>query len=113
MSRISSKAEIAEAKKKEKRVTRLIWKTSTGPINTQIMNLVKTSDLASYIRKQNHRWVAHICRAENISIAKQLMFPDEKTKQVGGRPNSVIENVLKYQNDVKFKSPEECYGRKL
>ena len=120
MSRISSKAEIAEAKKKAKKgdktdLENINW--AYKYTNTQIMNLVKTSDLASYIRKQNHRWVAHICRAENISITKQLMFPDEKTKKVGGRPNTVIENVLKYQNDVKFKSPEEflreCYGRKL
>ena len=77
------------------------------------MNLVKTPDMGTYIRKQNHRWVAHIGRSPNTSIMKQLMFCDEQTKKAGGRQNTVLENVLKYQHDVKLKSPEvflrECY----
>ena len=81
------------------------------------MNLVKTPDMGTYTQKQNHRWVAHICRSPNTSITKQLMFCDEQTKKVGGRPNTVLKNVLKYEHDVKLKSPEvflrECYDRKL
>ena len=81
------------------------------------MNLVKTLDMGTYIQKQNHRWVAHICRSLNTSISKQLIFCDEQTKKAGCRPNTVLENVLKYQHDVKLKSPEvflrECYDRNL
>ena len=86
--------------------------------NQHIMNLVKTPDMGTYIQKQNHRCVSHIFRLPNTSITKQLMFCDEQTKKAGGRPNiENLENVLKYQHDVKLKSPEvflrECYDRKL
>ena len=120
MARISSRKEIKDAKEKAKNgdssdLENINW--AYRHTNKQIMSIVKTPKLCEYINKQNHRWVAHICRQDNHAVTKQLMFPDEISTRIGGRPNTVLENVLKYQYDVKFKSPEvffrECYDRKI
>ena len=39
--------------------------------------------MSDYIEKQNIKWVAHICRASNEALTKQLMFADEKFTKVG------------------------------
>ena len=120
ISRISSTEDIRKAKAKSKKgdkgdLESINWEYKYT--NQHIMNFAKTPAMGTYTQKQNHRWVAHICISANTFITKQLMSCDEQTKKAGGRRNTVLENILKYQHDVKLKSPEvflrECYDRKL
>ena len=76
MSRISSTEDIRKAKAKAKKGDKcdlesinLAYKYTNQPI----MNMVKTPDMGTYIQKQNHRWVAHICRSPNTSITTDVL----------------------------------------
>ena len=62
--------------------------------------------MSDYIEKQNIKWVAHICRAYNETLQKQLMFTDEKFTKVGNRPRTVYENVIKIVQEKYGKSVE-------
>ena len=111
MERRSSKQDIKAAKKGEDIEINWAWKFT----NEIILSISKSPSLTTFIPKQNLKWVAHICRAPNESLTKQLMFTDEKYVKIGRRPKTVLENVLDRQSE--FKSPEtflrECFERKV
>ena len=109
MDRRSSKKEIKEAKDLAKHgevddLNNIDWAWKFN--NNKIMQLTKTPTMSSYIEKQNTKWVAHVCRASNETLTKQLMFIDEKCTKKGNRPKTVYENIIKIQNDKYGLSPE-------
>ena len=64
--------------------------------NQKIYKIYKSLSMDTFIRKQNIRWVAHVCRSSNETLSKQLMFTDVHfTKRV--RPHlTVYESVIQY-----------------
>ena len=103
MAKKSSNKEIADAKLKSKKggdqtaleSVNWAWKLN----NDKIITISKTSKIVDYIEKQNIRWVAHVIRSSNDTLAKQLMFVDEKFCKVGFHHQTVYENVIKIQKD--------------
>lgn len=109
MNRKSSQNEIKEAKKcalkgELEDLDNIDWAWKFN--NNKIFNLTKTPSMSNYIEKQNIKWVAHVCRASNETLTKQLMFVDEKFTKLGNRPRTVYENVIKIQHDKYGKSAE-------
>ena len=42
--------------------------------NAKLLSMAQTSDLASYVRRQQRNYLGHIVRKDNSSIVKRLMF---------------------------------------
>ena len=89
MAKISSNKKIADES------VNWAWKLN----NDKIMTISKTSKIVDYIEKQNIRWAAHVIRYSNDTLAKQLMFVDEKFYKIGFHHQTVYENVIKIQKD--------------
>ena len=68
--------------------------------NQQIFNISKSLSMEIYIGQQNIRWVSHVCRNNNDTLTKQLMFPDEKYTRRGFHHRTVYENVIKYHEEL-------------
>ena len=109
MNRKTSQTEISEAKKRALKgeledLVSIDWSWKFN--NNKITHLTKTPSMSDYIENQNIKWVAHICRASNEALTKQLMFTDEKFTKVGNRPHTVYENVIKIVQEKYGKSVE-------
>ena len=46
--------------------------------NNDILRITGSNKLENYIRKQQLRWVGHVCRMENSSFQKRLLFAENK-----------------------------------
>ena len=83
--------------------------------NNQIYHISKSMAMQDFIERQNIRWIGHICRAENNTLAKQLMFPDVRFTKRGYHHPTVYDNVIKGQIS-SGKSAEsflrECFNKK-
>ena len=88
------------------------WKIT----NRKILDIAKTPSMSAYISRQNERWVAHLVRAGNDDISKQLMFMDKKYKKGGNRVKMLYELVISRQ-DSSGKSADtfhkECVSKNL
>lgn len=118
MARMSSRKEIEEASKRSKEAgdnsteeINWAWKLN----NKKILTVSKAEKLSDFINKRNVNWVAHVVRSSNETLTKRLMFVDEKFTKVGYHHKTVLENVIKWQED-KGKSIEtflrECTSKK-
>ena len=67
--------------------------------NQKIYKITKSLSMEVFIRKQNIRWVGHICRSNNETLTKQLMFPDVHFTKRGRHHETVYEKVIKFQID--------------
>ena len=62
--------------------------------NEDLLRISKTQSLKIYIRKQQLKYVAHIIRKGNSSIAKRILFNADISKKPGPQ-TTVINNILK------------------
>ena len=51
--------------------------------NAKLLSMAQTSDLASYVRRQQRNYLGHIVRKDNSSIVKRLMFNSDPSKRPG------------------------------
>ena len=50
------------------------WEYAFEYKNEDIKRINKTSDILTYIQKQQLKWIAHVCRMSNTSFQKQILF---------------------------------------
>ena len=74
--------------------------------NLAIFGITKCKDMPEYISQQNLQWVALVCRTNNDTLTKQLMFSDVRFCKVGYHHKSVLETVISKQIEIgKSKVP--------
>ena len=67
------------------------WDYAFEYSNDKIKNINQTSDIIPYIRKQQLKWIAHVCRMTNNSVQKQLLFTISKNKNVWTKVEKLAE----------------------
>ena len=63
--------------------------------NNQVYHITKSIPMQEYIERQNIRWIGHVCRAQNNTLTKRLMFPDVRFTKRGYHHPTVYDNVIK------------------
>ena len=66
--------------------------------NKDLLRIADTTDLVSYIKRQQRNYVCHIVRKDNTSIVKRLLFNADNAKKPGPK-TTLLSSVL---------SSEEC-----
>ena len=81
-------------------------------INNEILGTCKTTDIQSFVSKQQASYLGHLARQTSKSLTKRLLFNDDKrTKR--GRPFDTLEDkVLKKNNQSKDQFYREALKRK-
>ena len=72
--------------------------------NMNLLEMAKTTDLTSYIRRQQRNYVGHVIRKENASIVKRLLFNSDMSRRPG-RQTTLLSSVL---SNVQG-NPDELY----
>ena len=72
--------------------------------NMNLLEMAKTTDLTSYIRRQQRNYVGHVIRKENASIVKRLLFNSDMSRRPG-RQTTLLSFVL---SNVQG-NPDELY----
>ena len=101
MERITSAKDMKKLKE-EGNEDEINWKWKHT--NAKIFNLTKTLSMEEFIERQNCRWIAHVVRAPNEAITKQLLFTEERFTLIGRRQKTVYENVVTIQREKHGKS---------
>ena len=57
--------------------------------NNQLLVKCKTDDIKSYVIKLRQRYLAHIIRLPDVSLAKRLAFNDERMTRPGRQINYI------------------------
>ena len=83
--------------------------------NHEILQRCKTSDIQSFVLKQQTSYLGHLARQPNTSLTKRLLFNDNKrnkrTKQ--GRPMESLEDkVIKKLNVTKDQFYKDALKKK-
>lgn len=107
MERLTSRKEITKMKE-EGNEDGINWRWKHT--NAKIFNLTKTLSMEEFIERQNQRWIAHVVRAPNNALTKQLIFTEEHFTLIGRRSKTVYENVLATQRE-KLGNSEETFLR--
>ena len=76
--------------------------------NAKLLSMAQTSDLASYVRRQQRNYLGHIVRKDNSSIVKRLMFNSDPSKRPG-RQLTLNSSVLASERCT----PDELYTKAM
>ena len=80
--------------------------------NEDLIRMAKTTDLSSYIRKQQRNYAGHIIRKENSSIVKRLFF-NSNASHKPGRQTTLHSSVIMAEKRTKEEFYMDAINRKF
>ena len=80
--------------------------------NEDLIRMAKTTDLSSYIRKQQRNYAGHIIRKENSSIVKRLFF-NSNASHKPGRQTALHSSVIMAEKRTKEEFYMDAINRKF
>ena len=80
--------------------------------NHEILQRCKTSDIQSFVLKQQTSYLGHLARQPNTSLTKRLLFNDNKRTKQGRPMESLEDKVIKKLNVTKDQFYKDALKKK-
>ena len=78
-----------------------------------ILRITKSTNVSSFIQKQQRNYAAHLARTANNKPTKQLMFNNDKLRKRGNHAPELLQQVLKQFNFTRDEFLEKAANREF
>ena len=80
--------------------------------NERLFNITKVPTIKDFYEQQQQNYVSHIIRRENNTLAKKLMFHNERNVKKGRKSPSILEKVIKRSGLEKSEFIRKSFEKK-